>query len=294
MASTKKELANELAELSALSLLSEAYADIAALRMKRNRSFVIKSRQFLDELADVFYEILASYKQKVEQLAKEKSKAGEKITFLSHNGKTVSVLLSANVGLYGDIVARTFDLFRQDFDERGREATIIGRLGLSLFREVYPTTPYTYFDFPDNVVRSDLMDEIIKHLVSYEEIRIFYGKFQSVINQVPARSNISAEVIDLDEANRRKPKQVKKYIFEPTLERLLEFFEGQIFASLIDQTFRESALAKFASRIRSMNTASENISKELKEVQFKKLRFSHVIDNRKQLNSTIPLTFFKF
>lgn len=282
---TKNELINELAQLGALSTLSTAYAEIAALRMAKSRTFVLKSRDFLDSLSQIFYDVLASY------LTKKTEKAG-KITFLTHNGKTVSVLISANVGLYGDIVGRTFDLFRQGYDLGGTEATIIGRLGLSLFREVYANSPYTYFDFPDNEVRVDLMEEIIRHLVSYEKIHLYYGKFQSVITQLPARSNISAEVIDLDVVSRRRPKEPKKYIFEPTPERLLMFFESQIFASLIDQTFRESQLAKFASRIRAMNTASENIGRKLREVEFRKLRFSHALENKKQLNFVSSLTHF--
>ena len=75
------------------------------------------------------------------------------------------------------------------------------------------------------------------------------------------------------------------YIFEPSVEKILMFFETQIFASLFDQAVRENQLAKFASRILSMDRASDNIRNRLKELNLQSMRISHYLVNKKQINS---------
>ncbi len=73
------------------------------------------------------------YSNSIKPSSEQREKGKEKITFLAHNGKTVAVYLSANTGLYGDIVRKTFDLFMKDAQTGGIEATIVGKHGLGLF-----------------------------------------------------------------------------------------------------------------------------------------------------------------
>ncbi len=287
----KKALTREIAELSVLQTLSRAYAEIASVRMKKTRSGVLLNRNFLDSISKIFQEVLNSYREEIQTLAKKrnfslpfgKHSTKKDITFLAHNGKTVAVFLSANVGLYGDIVGKTFEVFARDVAKGEVEATVIGRLGLAMFRQSFPSLNYTYFDFPDNEVRGDLLGEIMRHLVQYEEIHVYYGKFQSVITQNPSVSKISAKVINL-EGSGEVDVTAKKYLFEPSLEKILMFFEGEIFTSLMDQVIRESQLAKFASRITAMTKAGENINRNLKKMEIEKLKLTHGIANKKQVN----------
>lgn len=274
----------EINQVKALQTLITAYEEIASIRMKKTRSSVLMNRQFQDEVHDIFEQVRASYAQQVMALAEKKGRRAGKITFLAHNGKTVAVFLSANTGLYGDIVPKTFDFFMREIGEGISEATIIGKQGLSQFLAEAPNRPYTYFDLPDHKVSSDQLTEVIKHIVQYEEIHVYYGKYLSVVTQKPNMLAISAEI----ELKEEKGKEPVKYIFEPTLEQILMFFETEIFASLFEQTVRESQLAKFASRVMAMDRATENINNNLKKLSFEKLRVAHRAVNRKQLNSLAP------
>jgi len=60
----------------------------------------------MEGLNEAFAHISYAYK-----VYKSSLKGKEKYTVLNTNGKTVSVLLSSNSGLYGDIIINTFDLF---------------------------------------------------------------------------------------------------------------------------------------------------------------------------------------
>lgn len=277
-----KFIKKEIAQVTSLKELTEVYGEIASIRMRKIRDDVLKNRGFLSSIEVIFNNALNYYTKKLSDMVKKgKIKEGGKVTFLAHNGRVVAVLISANTGFYGEVVRDTFNKFMNDTKDKNVEITIIGRLGRTLFLEERPDQPYTYFDLPDYGVDSEKLSDTIKHLVQYEEIKVYYGKYFSVVTQKPATFGISAG------KSVEKETQATEiaYIFEPSVEKILMFFETQIFASLFDQAVRESQLAKFASRILSMDRASDNIGKKLDELNLQNLKISHGIANRKQLNS---------
>lgn len=284
----EKEIEKEIEQISSLRTLTEIYGEIASVRMKKIREFVLSNRRFLSAINEIFRDALAAYAKKLSDLVKKgKLEKGGKVTFLAHNGKTVSVFISANTGFYGEVVKKTFRKFIEDVRKDNVEVTLIGRLGRSYFLESEPNKPYTYFDLPDYGVDQSKLSEVIRHLVQYEEIRVYYGEYESVINQKPTVSSISAGTPVNEDVEEPKV----KYLFEPSVERILMFFETEIFASLFDQSIRESQLAKFASRILAMDRATENIKERLDELSLKRLQAEHKTQNRKQLNTLAPVMF---
>src|SRR5258708_13810878 len=278
----KKDITKEITDLQVLETLTSAYAEISSSRMKRTRTTVVSSRQFLDEIQSIFKELQSTYREQFLSLARKRgTKRGKGITLLSHNGKSVAVFISSNTGFYGNLTQEVFDLFVKEIKDNNYEATIVGNLGLSMFREVFPDKSYSYFDLPDYGFNRDKMAELVRHLVEYEEIHLFYGKYKSIIKQVPDKIVISAET---DIENTEKVEKVK-YLFEPSLEEILMFFEKEMFSSIFEQTISESQLAKFASRMLAMDSAGEKIRENLKTATDTKLKLMHAINNKKQLES---------
>lgn len=274
-----KKIAEEINQLEILKVVTGVYGQIGSMWMNRARDSVLRSRDFLDEMNTVFMTVFASYTQEVRELAKKrKLTRNGKITFLAHNGKKVAVLLSANAGFYGDIIRRTFELFLADVRKENLEVAIVGRQGLSFFLSEEPTRPHTFFDFSDEHVDQSELAQLVRHLVQYEEIRIYYGKFQSFLTQDPVVFTLSS-----DPYNEMVPQtNPHKYIFEPSLEKILIFFEKQIFSSVFEQIVRESQLAKFASRIIVMDRAGENIKDLLKLIENRRLTSAHRMSNKRQ------------
>lgn len=284
----QKDITEEIRNVEALDELIQIYGEIAAVRMKKTRSKVLTNRDFVEGINDIFKDALASYAKRLSDLYRSgRLKKTGRVTFLSHNGKTVAVLVSANTGFYGEVVKKTYRTFLTDVRNSDVEVAIIGRLGRSLFLEDEPGRPYTYFDLPDYGSDVAKLAELIRHLVQYEEIRIYYGKYHSVVTQKPTRLNISAGT----EVASRVPEPKYHFIFEPNVEKILMFFETEIFASLFDQAIRESQLAKFASRILAMDLASQNIQLRLKSLDLEKLRTTHTTLARKQLNGLSAILF---
>ena len=286
----KKDIEIEIKQTKSLSELTEVYGEIAAVRMRKIRNSVLRNRDFLSSIDNIFRDTLSSYARKLSELVRRgKMKEGGKVTFLAHNGKTVVVLISANTGFFGDVVRNTFTKFIEDVRKEDVEVTVIGRLGRSLFVSEEPNKPYTFFELPDYGIDAQKLSEAIKHLVQYEEIRVYYGKYQSVVTQKPTTFSISAGTPVSGKIDQQRPSVY--YIFEPSVEKILMFFETQIFASLFDQSIRESQLAKFASRILAMDRATENIHQRLNNLGLERMKLSHGLENKKQLNALTSVVY---
>lgn len=277
---TKKLLESEIENLEGLNDMIKAYEEIAASRIMHSRQTVLANRSFIDEISEIFEEVLASYKKQVDELIKKNKKSGD-FSFANKNGKTLYLLVSANTGLYGSIVKRTFDLFVDNSRDQNVDKAIIGKLGLTMWQHTKIKDKYFYFDFPDQNVDEQLLKQILDFIVSYEKVIIFYGRFQNLVTQDPIYSNISGNT----HTGQKTPHENVRYMFEPSLEKILEFFEKQIFASIFEQTMRESQLAKTASRLTTLDTASENIIKKLSIVTSEKNRTFHRQQNKKQLET---------
>lgn len=276
---TKKSIELELNGLSGLKEIARAYEEIAAIKIRKVRDGVLQTRDFLAEINKIYQEVKVSYKKEVERLLKAKKiKDPNKFTFLTRNGKTLYVFVAANTGLYGGLIRNTFNLFYSEVVKTKADVAIIGKVGLSLYQEKASAASIKYFDFPDQTVDDMKLEGIIKFLIEYEKIVVFYGEFKSLISQNPVAEDVSGNTTAEDEENIDRV----KYLFEPTLEKVLEFFEMQIFSSIFEQAIRESQLAKFAARMVSLDAAYENINKRLNTLTYEERRIKHREVNRKQ------------
>ena len=274
----------EMTQLQLLQTITTVYGEIAAMWMVRARDSIIRSRSFVDEVHQLFVTVFSAYTKQVKQLAsRSQFKRGGKITFVSHNGKKVAVLLSANAGFYGEITKKTFEVFMKDIREHDYEATILGKQGLAMFIAEEPSRPHSYFEFSDEKVDQSQLLPLARHLVQYDEIRLYHGLFENFVTQVPVVDQLRADPYQYLQEQKEEDK-LKPHIFEPNIEAILTFFEKQIFTSVLEQSVRESQLAKFASRIMVMDRAGENIRQRLKVIQRQQLKLTHRVNNQKQLN----------
>ncbi len=272
---SEKSVKEQKKQIDALQTISFVYGEIAATRMRKIRQSVLENREYLLEIGEIFQDCLLEYSERVRRSRGSKS---NKVTFLPHNGQVVSVFISANTGFYGDIIPKTFRLFLSDIRKNKTEVTIIGKLGKLLYLNAEGNHPFTYFELPDYGIDKESLIAALRHLVAYEEIRIYYGKYHTVVTQKPDVYNITSGT---PITTNQKPLE-EYFIFEPSLEEILKFFESQIFASLFDQILRESQLAKLASRILAMDTASKNIQSEQANLKIDVNRFRHRTLARKQ------------
>ncbi|MBI4089081.1 MAG: F0F1 ATP synthase subunit gamma [Candidatus Levybacteria bacterium] len=276
---TKKEVIKERDFLTTLNNILETYEEIAATRMARIKSSVLDSRDFLLEINAIFQQVKSSYKDKINLLMKKKKiKDPTQLTFIKRNGKTLYVLVSANTGLYGEIIRKTYDIFVDKLKKEPQDVAIIGKLGLGIFKAEKIPAPLTYFDCPDNKIDDQTLRKIVEHLIEYEKVIVFYERFENIVTQSPIVANISGDPLPWE-----KGAPLAQYFFEPSLEKIMEFFEKEIFGSIFQQIIFESELAKFASRMVSLDLASEDIKNNIKQVILTENRIKHQENNKRQM-----------
>lgn len=282
---SKNDLELQIGNLVQLNSMITTYEEIAASRIKQSRESVLRSRSFMSDISLVFFEVIASYRKQVDILMKKRNVTNLKdLSFINKNGKTLYLLISANTGLYGNITQRTFDLFISNLKKETNpvDIAIIGKLGEGMWQSEKMKSRYLYFDFPDQNVNQDMLKRILDFIISYKKVVVFYGKFQSLVSQDPTFSDVTGTTPPSEQPT---DEQAVKYLFEPSLEKVLEFFEKQIFESLFEQVVRESQLAKISSRMTTLNKATDNIKNQLTTLTSQRNRIYHQNQNKKQLQT---------
>jgi len=284
----KKIIAENLEALNSLKDLAESYEEIAVIRMQKIKDSVLKTRDFLADLSDVFVDLKSSYDRDVKELlAKRKSGNKTILPLLQKNGKTLMVYLSSNGRLYGSVTQKTYKLFIEDLkkpESKDADLMIIGTAGRDMFESSPYVRPYSYFDIPDIGVEVDHIKQLMLKFLQYEKVHVYYGKFDNVINQTPIGTSITGE--NIFETETLKPiSREDRFIFEPILEKIFYFFETQIIANLFSQTLLENQLARHASRVNAMEEALIHIDEESKKLNIAKNLIKRQMQNKKQLET---------
>ncbi len=272
-----RKVKDEIDASTLLQLLVITYQEHAIEQINFARNSLLSSRDFTQELANVFVNVKTSYANFRSLYERERKKTLEK----RKNGKEVLVLISANNKLYGDIIPKVNTLFVEQAKKQTADIVVIGRRGRSMIEQMRLGKPYQYFDIRDDHFTLDTLKPAIAYLYPYEKVTVFYGKFLNILSQDAVASNISG---DLPPEQQQQPTEAREtFIFEPSLEAVLSFFEGQIFSVLFNQTLREAQMARYASRIKAMESARNNLEGNLTRLTQEQRRLTAMKQNKKQL-----------
>lgn len=287
--STLHAIEQEMNNLAYIHRVMETYESVAATYMHRTKQSIVESRSFYEGLRSISDDVSSAYQQ--EQTEERPRHLFLRIAFWKkfagrmRRQREAAVWLSANTGLYGDIIQKTFHAFIRHISSVKSDIIIVGKRGKLLFDERMPRVQYIYHDLPDNLISIEDLAVLIDVLSRYQRIRIFYGKFESFISQMPI-STVVGETAQAPYEQAQKSADIQpitQYLFEPSLEEIAHFFETEIMASLLQQITEESRLAKLAARMFQLDTATEHIARTLGVIAFERQRLLHQLENKKQL-----------
>ncbi len=276
---TVKNLKDELDYLSSFLTMVETYEEIAALRMRKVKKFILERREFMRGLNEAFAYISYAYRVYRKSL---KGKARDRV--LNTNGRTVAILLSSNTGMYGDIIINTFDIFKEDIKNSDFDLVIVGKVGQRMYENLGKGKAYKYFDMMDNGIDEPGIKKLIEHITDYSNVVVYHGSFKSVLSQVPTRTEVPVELKRIEQSLKSYD---EKFLFEPSVEKVAEHFEKQIESLIFEQVVFESCLSKFASRMINMDIASENIGDKIRQTDIQMKKAKH-----KDINSSMHSSIF--
>jgi F-type H+-transporting ATPase subunit gamma len=271
-----RKLKDEISTNSQLKLLTQAYQEHAITQINLARYSVVASREFMQELAEIFSNVKSSYEIYLKALgSKGKKQLQEK---LEKNGREVLILLSSNGKFYGDLVNKVSRLFLEAARNKNVDIVIVGSEGKKLYEVSHINKRFSYFEIPDTNITLEMLKPLIVNIIPYKKATIFYGKFNNIITQEPVESSLTGDM----PATQAKEGETN-FLFEPSVEKIMEFFESQIFSMLLSQTVNEGKLARFASRIKAMESAQNNLEKQLEALVNRQRRLRSMEINKKQL-----------
>jgi F-type H+-transporting ATPase subunit gamma len=277
---TLKKIKEDLETVNLISTITSVYCEIAKMRMNQIRSWVLKNREFLQEIAKIYQKTKLAYFSflKKGKILKE-GKDFEKITFLKKIPKTAIIFLSANQPFYGKLIYEIWSVLSDFLEAKGVELIVVGKIGRDLILRFNPSKKFSFFELDDDRPKKEEIEKIVEFAKKFQRVIVFHGKFESPIRQSVTVSEISGIFPTLE-----KIEKAKEYLFEPSPEEIFEFFETEIFTRLFHQTIFEHQLAKFAARVIAMYEATEKSKKEKEKLQMKKIKIQKDIMNKKQIN----------
>ena len=171
----KQTVQQELDQLQSLIMLVETYEIIAGTSVRRIRNSVLANRAFHVGLNRMFREIATAYSKEVRHVMKKNkiTARGSGVSVIKRTKPTVFMFLSANTGLYGDVINRIFTAFLTEIKRTKGDVIIVGRMGKILFEDTMPGSTFTYFDFPDNSIAIENLKQISVFLAQYEKVVAF-------------------------------------------------------------------------------------------------------------------------
>ncbi len=266
-----KDIINETKEVMEFRGLIEVYEEIAAGKMRKVKKNIIISRDFYEGLGRLSIEVGSDFNS-----ALEKEKPEEAIVFVS-----------ANAGLYGDIIEQTFKAFFDYIREHKGKLFVVGKIGVHLMHQYAKSFDFEEMEFPDDKVENLPIADIIGKLINFRKITVFYGKFHNLVIQKPNVSTFSGSLFPqtVDELKLLAKKRMT-YLYEPTVYSVSDLFTKEIASGILEQMLLESQLSKLASRVMHLDRAIDKTRENLQKLALKKRKAKKQMLEKKQ-NTTM-------
>ena len=268
----RKQLDENLQFLTVLRSLAMAYQDISIIKMQQTRNTIIQARRYVGNLKNILESIQTAGVVGGNQMIVRKKK------------KPLStIVITANTKFHGDIIRRVFEDFTHDQREQG-DVYVIGKIGKELMHEYDKNIKYTEFEVSDIDISMKDLKPFLLNLLEYKKINVYYALFKNLITQEPTNVDIanidllSREEIELLQKNQHRP----TFLFEPSVNEISTFVNDNAVAMMLLQTVYETQLARFASRMKAMDSLIQKIDQDSSIIKHTQLKLKKNIENSKQ------------
>lgn len=254
---TIKEIKEALEEGNSLKQIAQAYSEIANLKIKRIRGEVERNRIFFEEISKVFGLIKRlAIKQKVS---------------INKPKKTISLILTSNYRFNGSINSDLIDFFITTTQKIQTDRIMLGKGAIDFFKASQIFSSYTEVLLKGDQPTAEELINLVNMIKDYNQVLVIYSSMKSLLVQIPRISDITAssttELAISNKDNTKGHSEDIKFIFEPELSKILQFFDSQIITLLLEGTFLESELSRTASRFISMDHAETQANKFITEYE---------------------------
>lgn len=257
---TIKEIEEALEEGKGLKTIAQAYSEIANLKIKKIRGQVERNRIFFQEISRVY--------ALIKKLAEKKNISVAKPKML------VSLIITSNYRFYGSINEDLIEFFINTVKKQGSDILLLGRGAIDYFKTLVPAEAGIHTNPKTILLKADLPDAteltgLTNIIRDYNQVLIFHSRLKSLLVQEPIVTDITATSGGNEQVISNQSLQADnfRFIFEPELPKIINFFDSQILTLLLESTFLESELSRTASRFITMDQAENEANKFIFEYE---------------------------
>lgn len=259
---TLNQISIRINDIRSFRGLLEVYEDLAAQKMQKVRDEISKYREYTKTLTMMSSDLEVD----ISTVIKKNS--------LQH----AAVLISSDKGLYGS----AFDLLGEQFwsylQLNKVDAYVVGSIGAEILSSRPSIAKY-------EIIKSDeaSLVELWKKLSQYQEINIYYLRYDTLAKQSVDTVHISGDVLPKsDESYTIDDKNKLKYIYEPSVSDVADLFAKEVLSFLAEQTMKEADLAKYAARLMYLDSCLERNNNSLTGVLKQKMILTKRLSNKRQ------------
>lgn len=236
----------ELDQIRTVQDLTEVFESVASMHISRIRNHVVASQQFFAELWPTYRSLRIDPRERVET------------TRHIHKGSHAFVAVTSEGKLGSSLDDQVIDQMLASLPKGGQpDIIVIGSHGLSRLQE-RKTTITKAFTLPATDINFGVGD-IIDTLEVYEQISVFYQRYESLRLQQTERIELLNAVRELGEGVGEEGELVssRDYIFEPSIAEIATYMESVMMGVALIQIIMESKLAGYAVRFNNMSRAKQ-------------------------------------
>lgn len=239
----------ELEEIETAKFVTSALRDISATQIKQLKEEFNTNLKFYKEVSELYVSV------KKEAFRRINRNPELKLSLLGGEiGKkgVLSVALTSNAHFYGILNKEVMDKFLEHIRENQQEnCLVIGKTGAQYIEDKKEIERCDLMAFEGKTPTTKEMREFLEKVEPYGSVYVFYPSFINVFEQRP-------EITDIAYMPEEKPGEMEskpKYISEPMLPKILNFFNNQVKYILFKRTMLEADLSKTAARVIKMDRA---------------------------------------
>ncbi len=242
-----QDLAKEKQAITSLVQLTGAFEGIASMHIARIKDRVQEAEKFFDELWPIYTRL---------RVGKDFS-VHHSQDFGDIVDKELLIVITSENSLSGDVDHRVVSEAAHDFDKSKYDIISIGHHGTALFQQRNVPLMASYrLPGEDEPINFDVIVQTVRR---YRNTTVYYAAYRTLMTQEVKKMPLSRAIEQLGEAAEANEEQQyisdTSYIFEPSVEGVIEYMEQSMLYVALSQVTLFSRLAHHASRFKAMTSA---------------------------------------
>ena len=254
-----KEIKNRIRSMESTKQITKAMEMVAASKLRRAQAQVAGSRPYFEILRDTIDDIIDNNLDFSSPYLKERP--GNRVMY---------IVVAGDRGLAGGYNSNILKLVQAEIQDKDAVVLPIGKKAVDYFRSHHvQILTDTYAEaaavsIGDCFSISKTLSKAFK-AGEFDEIRVAYTNFVSVLSQVPA----SMKLLPLVREQRKKKGSIPVTLYEPGSEEVFEAIVPEYLGGILYGALCESRASEQAARRTAMDSATSNAEEMIADLSLK-------------------------